>query len=320
MSLKLDHIPILEGPANYSQWERALTRTLRGEGLWGYVNDVNDITSPWNQIPCPTFDNPTTAQRRAITEWWQMDAKAKDIIERRLSNVILSILPNDDLTVSREIWSTLKTRFGRVDVTAQFDLRTRISEAKLKDHNDLDAYIGEFKTARAQFINMGVAFSEDEMVHLIIRGLPSTDVWPSIKAILTQLVQDHKDATAGAAIPLAPDTLLNRITSRISTECNRLASERPISTPLSPSPVVPPPTGIQGPGSEFVNFVTVPIRKHPRNPNGVLCSNCNSISHDCDHCYSKGGGMQGQNWQPKKARDAAALAMTYSSAVGDLSC
>ena len=51
---------------------------------------------------------------------------------------------------------------------SQFELRDRLANAKLKDHCDLDHYIGEFKTGRLCFIEMGIPYSEYNMVHSII--------------------------------------------------------------------------------------------------------------------------------------------------------
>jgi hypothetical protein len=44
-NVKLDHIPILQGSHNYSEWAKVMCYTLLGEDLWKYiakgVNPVN---------------------------------------------------------------------------------------------------------------------------------------------------------------------------------------------------------------------------------------------------------------------------------------
>ncbi|KAG2751680.1 hypothetical protein P692DRAFT_20727936, partial [Suillus brevipes Sb2] len=59
------------------------------------------------------------------------------------------------------------------------------------------------------------------------------------------------------------------------------------------------------PGSEYANAATTSsapvnaitgLKKHKHNPQGVFCTTpgCNKGDHDHEHCYSKGGGMEGQ--------------------------
>jgi len=86
--------------------------------------------------------------------------------------------------------------------------------------------IGEFKIARSHFITMGVAFEEDEMVHLLIWNPPLDGVWLKFKQLLTQCAQDHLDRSANLDPPPPPDTLLNIVITRISIECNSLESSR----------------------------------------------------------------------------------------------
>jgi len=61
------------------------------------------------------------------------------------------------MTTTCDIWTTLKTLYGCVDVAAQFDLRAHISNVKLEDFTGLDKYIGEFKIAQSRFITMGAS-------------------------------------------------------------------------------------------------------------------------------------------------------------------
>ena len=60
---------------------------------------------------------------------------------------------------------------------------------------------------------MGVPYSEAEMVHQMLRGLPSTTSWTNFKQLLTQVVQDHLDRTKTLSPDAPADMLLNRIIS-----------------------------------------------------------------------------------------------------------
>ena len=170
---------------------------------------------------------------------------------------------------------------------SQFELRDRLANAKFKDHQDLDRYIGEFKTARLRFIDMGVPYSDYDMVHSIIRGLPSTGSCAHFSMLVTQNTQDFIDSQSHAIVKAAPDTLLDRIINRLVIECQRIETSKP---------------GKSGPNSEYCNHVDGPsdtIRKHDKNPEGVLCSNCGKRTHDGAHCFAKGGGMEGQGPKSK---------------------
>jgi len=82
----------------------------------------------------------TTPALKAHREWWQKDAKVKDIIERCISPVVSTIIPCTETTTTHDIWTTLKTLYGCVDIAAQFDLHAHISNVKLEDFTGLDKY------------------------------------------------------------------------------------------------------------------------------------------------------------------------------------
>src|SRR6266702_2750232 len=110
---------------------------------------------------------------------------------------------------------------------------------------------------------MNVTYTEFEMVHHIIRGIPDSGAWGHFRQLMTQTMQDHVERERRATTKCEPDTLLNQITMRLTIECQRLESE-------NRSRIRPDRTR-QGPGSEYINFShDGPIRKHAHNPNGVL--------------------------------------------------
>ena len=111
--------------------------------------------------------------------------KGKDIIKHCISPAISTIIPSAETTTACDIWVTLKTLYGRIDIAAQFDLCAHISDIKLEDFTGIDKYIGEFRTTCSCFITMGVTFEEEEMVHLLIHNLPSDGVWPNFKQLIT---------------------------------------------------------------------------------------------------------------------------------------
>ena len=325
-TIKLDHIELLTGPSNYDAWRCGISQVLQGKGYWGHTEGDANIFSAFPIDPAPAV--PTAAstpeELTAYCEWWKNDSKARTIIERRITPVILALLPQGVKVTARSVWETLKGLYSRRDMMSQFELRDRLANAKLKDHHDLDRYLGKFKVGRLRLLEMGLTYSEYDMVHSIIRGLPTTGSWPHFAMLVTQNTQDFIDTQSHATVPAAPDTLLTRVINRLVVECHRIESLKPVGKS-------------SGPGSEYRNH-TGPlesmIHKHEKNPNGVLCTNCGGKSHDAPHCFAKGGGMEGQGPKPRgkenRKPELAAIASTSSAVpppapnldtyVGDLSC
>jgi len=161
-TIKLDHIELLAGLSNYDAWRRSISQVLQGEGYWGHTEGNVNIFSAFPIEPSP--DIPTTAsspeQLTAYREWWKTNSKARTIIEHRITPVILTLLPQGVEVTARSVWETLKGLYSRRDVMSQFELRDRLANAKLKDHNDLDHYLGEFKVGHLRLLKMGLTYSE----------------------------------------------------------------------------------------------------------------------------------------------------------------
>jgi hypothetical protein len=304
-TIKLDHIELLTGASNYESWKRGIGQVLQGEGYWGHVDgDANPYSAfPINPLPAAPTAVSTAEDIERYREWWKDDSRARTIVERRITPVTLSLLPQGVIVTAREVWTTLKALYSRRDVMSQFELRDRLANTKLKDHRDLDRYLGEFKMGRLRFIEMGVTYSEYDMVHSIIRGLPNTGSWPHFSMLVTQNIQDYIDVQAHAVVAAPPDTLLNRIIARLVVECQRIETSKP--------------AGKSGPNSEYCNLASGSgtIHKHEKNPAGVACTNCKGRSHDANHCFAKGGGMEGQGSKSKmKPKETAKAELTASVA------
>src|SRR5260221_4888995 len=175
-TIKLDHIELLTGLSNYNAWRHGISQVLQGEGYWGHTKgDANTFSAfPIEPAPAVPTAASTPEELTSYHEWWKTDSKARTIIERRITPVILSLLPQGVEVTAQTVWETLKGLYSQRDVMLQFKLRDRLVNAKLKDHHDLDHYLGEFKVRRLRLLKMGLTYSEYNMVHSIICGLPTT--------------------------------------------------------------------------------------------------------------------------------------------------
>jgi hypothetical protein len=260
-TIKLDHVPLLESAMNFPEWKRFTTQILQAEGYWTHVEGTDGAYDIFPKSLEPTACTAASKadEKAAFKEWWQEDMRARAIILRRISPVTHSHLDTAVGKTARSIWENLHALYERTDILSQFDLRDRLSNATLRDYQDIDRYLGDFKDARLRFIAMGVAYTEFEMVHHIIRGIPDSGTWGHFRQLMTQTMQDHVERERCATTKCEPDTLLNQITMRLTIECQRLESEN--RSRFQPH---------QGPDSEYTSFShdsdDSPIRKHACNP------------------------------------------------------
>jgi hypothetical protein len=245
-TIKLDHVPLLESAQNFPEWKRFITQVLQGEGYWSHIEGTDGTFDifPKSLEPAACTAASKADEKEAFKDWWQIDMKAQAIVLRRISPITHSHLDTSVGKTACSIWESLHTLYARTDILAQFDLRDRLSNAKLRDYQDLDQYLSEFKDACLRFIAMNIAYTEFEMVHHIIRGIPDTGTWGHFRQLMTQTMQDHVERERIAVKKCDPDTLLNQITMRLTIESQRLESKNRLRT-VRPR---------QGPGSEYVNF------------------------------------------------------------------
>ena len=289
MSLKIDSIPVLAGSINYPEWEQQIRRFLQSEDLYSHVEgDEDDPNAPWPASYPPVLpDNPTAARRTEFRNWWKDDARTMLIIERRITQVQLGLLPSEPGTTARHCWNKLRNLYGRLDVHAQFALMDKVSNLRLKDHTDCDRYLSEFSLARGQFAKMGVDYTELQAVHALIKGLPMYGSWISFTQITNTYVGEwvRSEARKNPEDREAENALWENLVSRLTQECLHLATTANRFESRKKT----------GPASEYAGFSSndTGFRKTRHNPNGVRCTNCRRVNHDVEHCFAPNGGMAG---------------------------
>jgi hypothetical protein len=213
-TIKLDHVPLLESAINFPEWRRFITQVLQAEGCWthieGTAGQYNIFPKSLEPTACTAASKPE--EKTAFKEWWEVDMKAHAIVLRRISPITHSHLNTTVGKTARSIWESLHTLYERTNILSQFDLHDRLSNAKLRDYQDIDRYLGEFKDARLRFIAMDIIYSEYKMVHHIIRGIPNSSAWGHFCQLMTQTMQDHVEWEKHATTKCDPDTLLTQIT------------------------------------------------------------------------------------------------------------
>ncbi|PPQ90515.1 hypothetical protein CVT25_014408 [Psilocybe cyanescens] len=232
-TIKLEHIPLLENAASYPGWKRHISQVLKDEGYWGHIEGTENA---WDLYPISPEPKAPSAVSNAeyvanFHKWWQEDSKARGIMLRRVLQLVFDNLQVADGISARTLWQQISAKYACIDINAQFEIKECLSTLKLKDHKDFDNYIAEFCTDHEHLLAMSVPYPKSDVVHHILRGLPSSQSWTNFKQLMVQLYQDHMDREKAASDngkdAAAPDTLLNRIVSRLLIECHHIEAESP---------------------------------------------------------------------------------------------
>lgn len=299
---KLDHIPELLGSENYVGWSTKTQYALACEDLWCHVNktiDRADILGTPSFMPVAAdANNITAAELATMCEWLLNDVKAKDLITRRLSPSVSSLISCSHTVSARKAWEMLAEHFNRTDTSAQYQLRQRLDALRMKDSADATNYVGQHAVLRERLHDSGAPLRDGDAIYSLLIGLPQMPIWQQFKSMLEQRMYDEiMTATAANPSTFTVDSCVSRITAEAARHVHAQAvhSARPGSEYANA-------TSTSHASASNMNSITG-LRKHRHNPEGVFCTTpgCNKGDHDHAHCYGKGGGMEGQvSWMRNK--------------------
>ncbi|KAG2750373.1 hypothetical protein P692DRAFT_20847626 [Suillus brevipes Sb2] len=241
---KYDHIIELTGAEMYPICE----------GLWNHCSEgvnPNDYEEFASVMPSPAQAGaPTTAEHELIKDWIKEDVQMKAIIGHRLSLIIQNML-REKVTVQQQ-WQVLHKRFARLNITSQMSC----------DANDASWYLSVFKNGRCWFVEMGVTFTDEEAVWMLLHGLPDTPQWVVYRS-LTMGLYKTPPASASSTAPTIPTKVtFEDITISFSEEANCQSGHLKLVRP----------------GSEYTNAASHSHSQqtliHKQNPKGIVCDNC----------------------------------------------
>lgn len=197
-----------------------------------------------------------------------------------------------------------------------------------------EKYVAAHTAANECLARMGVRPPEGDAIYALLRGLPSSGLWPLVRKTIELEMQQNAQALqtyeatmgVGASLPFnthirgmnmaPPNTLSLRfsVTNPFLALMRSAVLVRPYifqdaaSTIISEATQMLQESGPPRPGSEYVNVAQSPrgdninletgLRKTKNNPSGTYCTpGCapqKRCDHDTRHCYGVGGGMEGQ--------------------------
>ena len=83
---------------------------------------------------------------------------------------------------------------------SQYELRSRICSEKLKDADDVARYLGVFKDTRCRFIQVGVSYSNDQLIFDLLQGLPEAIKWQIFKEFTMNQMTSTTSTTTPAPL------------------------------------------------------------------------------------------------------------------------
>ncbi|KAF9227041.1 hypothetical protein BS17DRAFT_860915 [Gyrodon lividus] len=197
--------------------------------------------------------------------------------------------------------------------------------------DNLEQYGNSLDVITGGKTSMGANFSKEESVFQLLTGLPLSSEWRLFKLQIEQHLHDADSRTVitsalGARASISTTFQHNAMT--FNSCSTRICGEA--SCQLNKK-------ALNGPGSEYAHMASMgaiissktnPITglcKHAKNPQGIFCTTpiCSANhhgDHNHAHCFSSGGGMEGQApWQKKKKRDGASSSGTPTPAASGTS-
>ncbi|KAG1750848.1 hypothetical protein EDB19DRAFT_1904240 [Suillus lakei] len=209
--------------------------------------------------------------------------------------------------------------FHRNDISTPYHIRQTIHTLEMMDPADVSNFIGQHVFLRKRILGMGV-YTEDEAVFRLLWGLPATPVWQQFKlGLIHRISVDHHafvrttiSSSSTESNPFAPWTF-ESCAACIIAEASRLVDMQTIAPSSRPeSEYAHAERAVRmGPNANPITG----LPKHKHNPGGVLCTTpgCGKGDHDHNHCFAKGGGMEGQ--APRQRKKRKKLTGTNAAAV-----
>jgi hypothetical protein len=163
------------------------------------------------------------------------------------------------------VFKYLRDNYKRSDTAAKFSSIQYLYSLRLKDGKDVQRFMGEFISTRERLAGMKIEISDELAIYQILMSLPEAPIWSSFCQIVTTSMNKGMSFA--------------EFRTMLISECERMSlmNEKMLLV------------------SEYANYSkSKTIRTHAKNPNGVTCTVCGKASHDKDHCWEKGGGLEGQ--------------------------
>jgi hypothetical protein len=170
MSTKLDS-------TNYMIWKLQTSAILDAYSMIDHLDGSNPS-------PCPFLftDAGTQSANPAFLIWKKRDKALLTLLYSTLSSLVIAMVVG--LSASLEVWNTLEERFTSTARANVLNLKMELQSIR-KGNETITTYLQRVKTVRDKFLAVGVHTDHEELLHVILKGLPK-EYAPFASAIRTR--------------------------------------------------------------------------------------------------------------------------------------
>jgi hypothetical protein len=133
------------------------------------IDHIDGSVQKPSQYLADNAGNLTTRVNPSFLSWKKRDKALLALIYSTLLPPVLSMVVG--LHSAQEVWSTLETRFTSIARANALNLKLELQSVK-KGSDSINAYMQRVKTARDKLSTVGVQIDDEEMLHMVLKGLP----------------------------------------------------------------------------------------------------------------------------------------------------
>lgn len=189
----------LNGPENWATWKFQLEHLLKAKGLWGMVQETEQLAADAN------------AQVRA--EFERKKEKAFSVLVLNVSTPQLYLITN--CKTPKEAWEMLKAQFERDTVANKLFLKKKYFRCEMKEGEHLNDHLKRMKELTDQLGAIGSVIEEEDQIVTLLGSLP-----PSYATVVTALETKMDSLT----LQFVQQALINEEQKRVLTDNTTVSS------------------------------------------------------------------------------------------------
>jgi hypothetical protein len=172
VTVKLDH-------TNYLMWKFQITGILDAYSLLDHLEDPS---------PCPSkfLLGQNGAETQEVNpfyvQWKTRDKTLFSLLSSTLSPSAISLVMGQ--TTASGIWKVILNRYTSISRSSIVNLKRELNSIK-KNSDSVTQYLQKIKEAREKLVSVGVFIDDEEILHLVLQGLP-TEFHSFTSAMLTK--------------------------------------------------------------------------------------------------------------------------------------
>ena len=132
------------------------------------IEHIDGITTKQSPYVLDSAGNATSIVNPKFQAWKIKDKALLSLINSTLSPQVFSLV---GITSSREVWSTLKQRFTSTSKANILNLKLELQNLK-KGNDSVNKFLQKIKIARDKLLIVGVVVDNEELICIVLRGLP----------------------------------------------------------------------------------------------------------------------------------------------------